>query len=440
MSAQPEGLTAPAFGAVGQPGAVVLAGPTVSQGAENLHDHLIRLGPVPAMTCEELANLVEDADLVGRGGGQFPFARKLRAVVHASSQKQLEPLVIVNAAESEPASRKDHIVLAQRPHLVLDGAAIVARALGARTAVIYVHRDFVVQRRLAAALRERCAARLADPVWSVAAAPNRYVAGESSAVVSFVSGGSARPTTTRVPAAVAGVNGRPTLVSNAETFAHVGLMSRTGAPDWRSSGPDGKGPRLVTLHGGVREPGLVVEVNSPVTIGTLLRDVGDVHDMPAAVLIGGYAGTWLPGPLAWRTPISAAALTNIGASLGCGLIGVLPHDRCGLAETARLVTWLAAEGAGQCGPCIFGLPHLASVFERVGRHHASARAVRELRRVALQVDRRGACGHPDGVVRLMRSALDVFESHIGRRTGRRCPGVSRSALFPLPHTNRDEWV
>ena len=440
MTAQSEACAVSPFSTVGAPSAFVLAGPTLAHGAENLDAHLARLGSLPAVGYPELADIVDDAQLIGRGGAQFPFARKLRTAVDTALRTRREPVIVVNGAESEPASRKDQVLLTLRPHLVLDGASVIARAVGARRVVLYVHRNLLVQQRVGVALRQRRLARLADPVWSVAAGPGRYVAGESSAVVSFVSGGRAAPTASRFPAAIAGVDGRPTLISNAETFAHVALIVRTGADDWRLSGPDGKGPRLLTLHGGVRTPGLVVEVNAATDIGTLLRDAGGVHDLPAAVLAGGYAGTWLPGPLAWRTPIGTDAFAGAGASLGCGLLAVLPDNRCGLAETARLVSWLAGEGAGQCGPCVYGLPHVARVFDRVARHHAGAGAVRELRRVAAQVDRRGACAHPDGVIRLLRSALDVFESHIGRRNVRRCPGAQLPELLPLPRTNRDEWL
>ncbi len=125
-----------------------------------------------------------------------------------------------------------------------------------------------------------------------------------------------------------------------------------------------------------------------------------------ALLIGGYFGTWVGLAVAAALPFSAAGLRPAGASPGAGLIAALPADACGLAETARLARYLAVESAGQCGPCVFGLDSIATELAALaaGRPFDLGRRGRWLG----QVDGRGACHHPDGAVRMIRSALGAF--------------------------------
>jgi NADH:ubiquinone oxidoreductase subunit F (NADH-binding) len=129
------------------------------------------------------------------------------------------------------------------------------------------------------------------------------------------------------------------------------------------------------------------------------------------VLVGGYAGGWLSAEQVDSTPLTAAGLRAAGSTLGVGLVAVLPPERCPVAETARLVRWLAGESAGQCGPCWNGLPALADAMEELastGGHHLRER----LDRWAGMVTRRGACHHPDGVALLVRSLLMTFGEHV----------------------------
>ena len=161
-----------------------------------------------------------------------------------------EPLVVVNASESEPASRKDQTLITYRPHLVLDGAAAVAAAVGATEVAVHLHRDSVAAgAALARAIAERRSAGWPDPRWRLSVGPDRYVSGEASAVASLLGGGEARPAFSAVPMARRGPSGCPTVVNNAETMAHVGLLAHRGWPAWQAgSSPSSPGPHL--LHAG----------------------------------------------------------------------------------------------------------------------------------------------------------------------------------------------
>jgi NADH:ubiquinone oxidoreductase subunit F (NADH-binding) len=400
--------------------------------ALTLVEHLAVHGPLRARG-PELVDLVEAAGLTGRGGGAFPLARKMRTAAGG----RRTPVVVVNAAESEPASEKDAWLAARAPHLVVDGAVAVAASIGARDVVLWVHRGASsAVAALTGAVAERRHLARREPAVRIAEGPDRYVAGEASAIVRHLSGGPALPTVSRHRTAERGVDGRPTVLANAETFAHVALIARHG-PDWfRSTGtPEEPGTLLLTLRGAVRRPGVVEAAP-----GTPLPEVLDLAGGPAAplsaLLVGGYGGSWLSWADAATAALTRAGLAALHADLGVGLLLAFPAGRCPLAETERITGWLAAESTGQCGPCVNGLPALASDVTALVRGDDPARLpdlLARLHRRADLVTGRGACHHPDGTARLVRSALRVFADHVDdhARSGR-CPDLVASPVAPLP--------
>lgn len=422
-------------------GARLLQGLRADGAALTLGDHVRQHGPLRGATPvhggrreHPVVALAEAAGLLGRGGGAFPLASKLRAVLAASGRTR-RPVVVVNAAESEPASHKDAVLLTRAPHLVLDGAALVAAALGAREVVVWLHRgEAATLRATQAAVAERRTQGLLGVPHRVVEGPPRYVAGESSAIAAALSGSEARPRTTPPRVAERGVDGRPTLVSNAETLAHLALVSRYGAAWFRSVGTrDEPGTALVTVLGAVASPG-VVEVPLGTPLGRLLAAAGGTVGDPRALLLGGYAGTWVPADQAEWLPWSAAGLAAAGGSPGVGVVAVLPERACVVAETARLAGWLAGESAQQCGPCLNGLPALAGACHElaIGSPGAAAAAPDRLRRWAGLVEGRGACHHPDGVAALVRSLLVAFPDEVARHAGGQPCLQPAASVLPLP--------
>jgi NADH:ubiquinone oxidoreductase subunit F (NADH-binding) len=397
--------------------------------ASHVHAHGVLPRSRRASQATALIRTVEAAGLRGRGGAGYPLAAKLAAVAARRGPK----IVVINAAESEPASGKDAVLLAAAPHLVLDGAAVAAAVIGAREVVIWLHRDPALPPApVELAIAERARAGVDEALVRVEYGPARYVAGESSAVVSYLSGGPAKPTLTPPHATERGVLGRPTLVTNAETVAQLALLARHG-PDWfRSVGtPDEPGTLLLTVTGGVRRP-LVVEVPFGTSVGDVVR-LAEPTGHPVAVLTGGYAGTWLPWSRAARLPVTVRDFRAAGGTLGVGLLAVLPGGRCGLAETAPLVSWLAAENAGQCGPCVNGLPAIAAAFTDLAGGRAWPGTVSRLHRWSAMVSGRGLCHHPDGVGQLVRSALQTFQHEVDvHLAGAPCVGHRLPPLLPVP--------
>jgi NADH:ubiquinone oxidoreductase subunit F (NADH-binding) len=398
----------------------------------DLGDHLSRYGPPPfpepgsrTRVRTRLIGLVEEAGLTGRGGGAFPTARKMRSVA-ASGRPAV---VVVNAAEGEPLSGKDRLLLTVAPHLLLDGATLAASAVGASKIIVCVH-DGGSAASVAAALAERESARLVPIPVEVCRVSGGYVASEETALVSRLNGGEAKPAFTPPRPFERGVGGRPTLVANAETCAHIGMIIRYGSGWFRACGTaDAPGTALFTVSGAVARPG-VVEAPLGTSVADLLRMAGGPAEPLQAVLTGGYGGTWLPLRRT-RTPTTPAAFAAAGAALGPGIIVALPARACGLAESARILGWLADQTAGQCGPCVFGLPAIAGDFAAIAAGQAGPAVLGRLRGRMSVVTGRGACRHPDGAVRFAASALRVFGDHVGahERPGR-CPAAGRPGVLP----------
>jgi NADH:ubiquinone oxidoreductase subunit F (NADH-binding) len=399
--------------------------------AAGLGEHLERYGgpPLPGSRADR-QQLIEDVSrsgLTGRGGAAFPAGRKLEAVAAASGPA----VVVANGMESEPVSRKDETLLALAPHLVLDGMAVAAAAVGARQAHLCLsrHRPRQIQ-RIEHELRQREQAGLDRLPVSVHALPGNYVSSEETSLVQWLNGGEARPTSTPPRPFQRGVGKLPTLIGNVETFAHLALIARYG-PEWfRQAGTDdAPGSVLVTLAGPFTRPG-VYEVE----LGASLRDIaglGAPQDFQA-VLLGGFQGGWLPAREAQTLPYSPAAAREAGVALGPGLIMPLPADGCGLAETARVLDYLAAQSAGQCGPCRFGLPAVASDFADLAWRPRASGGNRLRERIGL-LPGRGACKHPDGAGRLAASALRTFADEVRRhRAHGPCAAAHASAPTAVP--------
>lgn len=374
---------------------------------------------------ESLLALVERSGLRGRGGAGFPMATKMRAVARGRGR----PVVIVNGAESEPASGKDRLLLTMRPHLVLDGALVAAAAVGAATITVCADDDDVLASLERAIAMRRASEPSPFPV-EIARLPRRYVAGEERSIVHLLNGGPAIPTSAPPRPFERGVRGRPTLIQNAETLAHLAQVFVFGADWFRELGTAQEpGTRLITVSGAVTRPG-VHEVPSGMPIADLYRSAGGERGGTAGVLVGGYFGSWLTPAQAFDARLSDRSLGRFGAGLGAGVVFFLPEGACGLIETARIATWLAGQSADQCGPCMHGLRAIATTVGALARGGGQDAAAKILRWSA-DVEGRGACKLPDGAVRFVRSALGAFSGDIEvhRRHGR-CSAPSDQALLP----------
>jgi NADH:ubiquinone oxidoreductase subunit F (NADH-binding) len=381
-------------------------------------------GPLPRVSSTDLIEAVEQSGLRGRGGADFPTARKLRAV--AASRRG--NVLVVNGSETEPASAKDRLLLTRLPHLVLDGAVLAAWAVGAGTVIVKVGDGATATLR---SLERAVSARDGDRVEiHLADGPEGYVTGEESAVVHYLNRGVAKPTFVPPRPYERGYRGRATLIQNPETLAQIALVGRYGAHWYRELGTTADpGSALVTISGAVAAPG-VYELAFGTQMTDLLAAAGGSTEPLQALLVGGYFGTWVEAAAAFRLRLAREDLRSVGCSLGSGVLIALGESSCGLHESARVIEYLAAQSAGQCGPCVYGLRAIADSFGALagGIAHQSERD--RVLRWASEVRGRGACHHPDGAARFVQSAISVFGFEIDEHRGRRC--TAPPAGLPVP--------
>jgi NADH:ubiquinone oxidoreductase subunit F (NADH-binding) len=404
-----------------------------------LGEHLARYGPVPFADADNrLIAEVERADLTGRGGAGFPAGRKMRAVAEAGRRagplhSQVGTVVVANGTESEPASGKDRLLLARSPHLVLDGIALAAEAVGATRGYLTLHADqHELARQLAATITERERSGLNRVPIQLVAVPGGYVASQETALISHLNGGPPKPAFVPPRPFQKGAHGRPTLVQNVETLAHIALIARFGADWFRALGVAGSGSALVTVGGAVRRPG-IYEIALDMPLGELLQQAGGPSEQPQAILAGGYFGGWLPYEQGLGVPVSDPALRAVGATLGPGVLVLLPESACGLAESARIAGYLASQSAGQCGPCLNGLPALADMLGQLAFGRADGRALDWAEQLLRLVARRGACHLPDGTAAFVASSLRTFGAELRRHAASGpCDRVRRRPVLPVP--------
>ncbi len=354
-------------------------------------------------------SLIHDLDtagLTGRGGAAFSTGIKVRAAFDNDAD------LIVNACDGEIGAAKDGWVVAHRLDELVQGARLVTP--GKRRRVRYAaHRGSDTAHRLRAAGLD------------LLETPDRYVSSEETSLISLAHGGLARPMTKRAPFVMGGRDSagkriRPTVVLNAETVWRVAQIADRGASWFRSFGiPDEPGPRLVSVTGYVEMPH-VIQTETGASLQSLLDAAGEFSPAAETVLVSGLGGFFLTMAEARRAEWSTRGLAPFGGSVGPGIVDVLDPRLCPLGTVDRFLSYAAGESAGQCGPCMFGVPAVAENWRELVAHPTQGSHDRLQARAGLLPDR-GACRFPDGVGRFTRSALRVFGSHIAEHARGQCP-------------------
>ncbi len=230
----------------------------------DLGAHRDIFGPLPRLSAEELVNMVEQVDLRGQGGAAFPFARKLRAVLTNSEANDVAPIVVVNATEGEPGSVKDKMLMIRSPYLMLSGAALVAEAIGSEEILVGVAGNELANRSVEAAIAAEPGLRKMAKVVQM---PDRFISGESGALVRGINGKRPVPPGRKVLASDYGVGDLPTLLSNASTYAQLAVLALLGPERFAAVGtPEQPGTVLLSVGGSAAQPA-VVEVPAGISAG-----------------------------------------------------------------------------------------------------------------------------------------------------------------------------
>jgi NADH:ubiquinone oxidoreductase subunit F (NADH-binding) len=392
-------------------------------GREDLAAYRKRGGYRPLGNADEFLSEVESSGLAGRGGAAFPLAVKLRTVRDNGPLLGI-PVVVANGEEGEPASVKDRWLLRNRPHLVLDGLRLAAAIVAADLAYIYVS-DTESAHSVESALGELDPHALGVTIDMLTVQPG-YVAGEETAAVRAINGGPAKPTDKPPRPFEAGVDDRPTLVSNVETLANLPYLQSHGSTDYRSQGTTlSPGTFLATITGAGKPP-VLYELPHGLAFTELLALHGVSADQVRGALMGGYFAGLLNRSVL-ETTLDHETMRRVGSGLGCGAISIIIDD-CPVAVAASVLAYFDRENAGQCGSCFNGTAAMAAAAGALRDGAATTEDVERLRRWSVLLRGRGACATLDAATNVAASLLDQFPDEVGAHLDGACPDCTRGAF------------
>lgn len=344
-------------------------GPALGLGRrdETLADYEARGGLDVLRSLPSLERIIEElkaSTLAGFGGAGFPTGLKWESVAREAGP----PYVVVNADEGEPGTIKDRYVMELRPDLLLEGTLIAMRALGAHEGYIYLREEYATSReRLERALDEFHAVGLLEGLTlELVIGAGAYIAGEETAMLESMEGRRAMPRLKPPFPSQVGYLGRPTLIQNVETLAHIPAILRNGGAWWAGLGKgESAGTRLWSVSGAVGRPGCY-EAPAGITIRELVEEYADgFTDEIGAIVPGGAASGILP-PSALDAPLTRDGLHEYGAGPGSAALQVFPASYSPLRLLAETMRFFAEESCQKCTPCRIGnraLHHLAEELQ-----------------------------------------------------------------------------
>jgi NADH:ubiquinone oxidoreductase subunit F (NADH-binding) len=373
-----------------------------------------------AMAPDDVIASVAASGLRGRGGAGFPTGSKWRSVVDVAADDDSVVYLACNAAEGEPATFKDRLLLSRNPFAVLEGVLIGMHASGAERGFIAVKQRFAhqVQRLIDARDAAVAAGWARAERVRVVPGPDEYLFGEESAMLEVIEG--KLPLPRILPPYQTGLfatmrEHNPTIVNNVETLSHVAHILREG-PDWfREVGTtEAPGTMVFTVIGDVAHPG-VWELPLGTPVRTLLSDLAGATDVQA-VFAGTSNSVFTPDLL--DLPMDFDSFAEAGTGLGSGGFAVYDSSRDIVQVTATLARFLAVESCGQCLACKLGTAEIFDRLDKLVRGEGTATDVAEIRRRTATVTDQNRCYLPVGAALLVRSTVDrfaeAFDAHVGR--------------------------
>jgi len=338
---------------------------------------------------ERIVDELKASGLTGYGGAGFPTGVKWEAVAGEPGPR----FVVVNADEGEPGTIKDRYVMELRPHLMLEPVILAMRLLDAPDGYIYLREEYATARsRLQDAIDEFRAAGLLDGLrLELVVGAGAYIAGEETAMLESMEGRRAMPRLKPPFPSQVGYLGRPTLIQNVETLAHIPAILRNGGEWWAALGTrEAKGTRLWSVTGAVVAPGCYEAPNGITTRELVEGHAGGFSDEVGCVVPGGAASGILP-PAALDAPLTRDGLRDWGAGPGSAAVQVFPASYSPLRLLAETMRFFAEESCQKCTPCRIGnraLHHLAEELE----HGRAAMTREKVDEWLLAMEKTSICG------------------------------------------------
>jgi NADH-quinone oxidoreductase subunit F len=381
------------------------------------------------LTQDQVIATVKESGLRGRGGAGFPTGLKWSFMPRQfPGQKYL----VCNSDEGEPGTFKDRDIMQFNPHIVIEGMAIAAYAMGISVGYNYIHGEiFETYERFQLALEEaREAGYLGSNILGstfsfqlhATHGFGAYICGEETALLESLEGKKGQPRFKPPFPASYGLYGKPTTINNTETFAAVPWIIRNGGQAYLQCGkPNNGGTKIYSISGDVERPG-----NYEIPMGTpfpvLLELAGGVKNGRAlkAVIPGGSSAPILPANIMMDITMDYDSIAKAGSMLGSGAVIVLDETRCMVKTLLRLSYFYMHESCGQCTPCREGTGWLWRVVDRIEKGEGREGDLALLDNVAENIMGRTICALGDAAAMPVRGMLKhfrhEFEHHIVHKT------------------------
>jgi len=383
-----------------------------------LHDgYKALLKVITAMSPQGVIDEIKKSGLRGRGGGGFPTGTKWQIVHDAAGELKY---VICNADEGDPGAFMDRSIIESDPHAVLEGMAIAAYAVGASRGYVYVRAEYpLAVKRLRTAIRQaERAGFLGENIHNsgfsftveIRLGAGAFVCGEETALISSIEGERGMPRPRPPYPAISGLDGKPTLINNVETFANVPAIIRKGGEWFASIGTEkSKGTKVFALTGKIANTGLV-EVPMGITLREIIFDIGggvpNGHRFKA-VQTGGPSGGCIPEELL-DTPVDYENLTRLGSIMGSGGMIVI-DDTSDIVSVARyFMEFSMDESCGKCVPCRIGTVKIYHILNKFLEGTATEADLEQLENLCEMMQTTSLCGLGKSAPNPVLSSLKYF--------------------------------
>ncbi len=361
------------------------------------------------MSPDEVIETVEASGLIGRGGAAFPTGLKWKFTRGSAGEIKY---VVCNADESEPGTFKDRVLMEHRPHLLLEGIALAAYAVGTAKAYIFIRGEYpkataIMQDAIGAA---EAAGILGDGLLpldiEIRRGAGAYICGEETALFEAIEGKRGFPRMKPPYPTTFGLFGKPTAVNNVETLCAIPGIINEGADWFKQFGTEeSSGKKLVSVSGHVTSPG-VYEIEPGITLRNFLAEYCDgVVGEIKAVLMGGAAGTFLL-PDEIDVPLTFEDLRAAGSTFGSGAIMVFNQSTDLRDLLRRLGRFFQHESCGKCFPCQLGTQRQVEILEGLDAPKAGDRE--RLRDIGMTMTEASICGLGHTAALAVQSAMEKF--------------------------------
>jgi NADH-quinone oxidoreductase subunit F len=402
-----------------------------------------------SMKPDEIIEEITRSGLRGRGGGGFPTGRKWRSARNAPGEPRY---VIANGDEGDPGAFMDRSLMEGVPHAVLEGMVIAAYAIGSSQGYIYVRNEYpLAVKHLGIAIEQaRELGLLGENILGtgfgfdirINRGGGAFVCGESTALMASLEGRVGEPRAKYIHTVESGLNGKPSLLNNVETFANVPHIILKGADWYASLGTErSKGTKVFSLVGKVKHTGLV-EVPMGMTLRQIIYDIGGgIRGDKAfkAVQTGGPSGGCIPAQYL-DEPVDYDRLTELGSMMGSGGMIVMDEETCMVNVARYFLRFLKDESCGKCTPCREGVAQALHILDGIGTGKGKEGDIERLESLAVLLEDTALCAlgktaaYP--VLSTVRYFRDEYEAHIRDKhcPARECPGLFRYEIDPATCT------